>query len=194
MSHLFAQLARMKLINRWPLMHNVHSENIQEHSLQVAMVAHGLALIANEHYQGNYDPYKMATLALFHDASEIITGDLPTPVKYFNAEITAEYKKIEAIAEQRLISMAPIELQPHYEKLINSSLWGDDEKLLLKSADTICAYIKCLEEIQFGNHEFITAKNNLQKALDQNPLSCVQYFRETYLNSFSLTLDELNEG
>ena len=118
-SHFFAHLSRMKLINRWPLMRNIRTENVQEHSLQVAMVAHALALIRNKYFDGDLDPNQIATIAMFHDVSEVITGDLPTPVKYSNPMIRDEYKKIEKLAEQKLINMVPTEFKKDYAQLID---------------------------------------------------------------------------
>ncbi|MGS0680694.1 5'-deoxynucleotidase [Shewanella sp. 125m-7] len=193
MSHLFAHLARMKLIQRWPLMYNVRTENVQEHSLQVAMVAHSLALISNKKFDGNYDPYRVATIAIFHDASEILTGDLPTPVKYFNKEIEAEYKKIEAIAEQRLLEMVPEEFKPDYQALLTSEYADPQYKALVKSADTLCAYLKCLEEKRAGNTEFNTAQKRLEQSLNNDPNPAVNYFIECFIPSFTLDLDDINK-
>ncbi|CAM3962908.1 MULTISPECIES: 5'-deoxynucleotidase [Shewanella] len=192
MSHLFAHLARMKLIQRWPLMYNVRPENVQEHSLQVAMVAHALAIIANKKFNKQLSPERAATLAIFHDASEILTGDLPTPVKYFNKEIEAEYKKIEAIAERRLLEMVPEEFQEDYQDLLLSEQADEEYKQLVKSADTLCAYLKCLEEQTAGNHEFNTAKRRLTESLSKNPDPAVKYFIDTFIPSFELNLDEIN--
>ncbi len=192
MSHLFAHLARMKLIQRWPLMYNVRPENVQEHSLQVAMVAHALVIIANKKFDKQLSPERAATLAIFHDASEILTGDLPTPVKYFNKEIEAEYKKIEAIAECRLLEMVPEEFQEDYRSLLLSDQVDEEYKQIVKSADTLCAYLKCLEEQSAGNHEFNTAKRRLTESLNQNPDPAVRYFIETYIPSSELNLDEIN--
>ena len=193
MSHLFAHLARMKLIQRWPLMYNVRTENVQEHSLQVAMVAHALAIISNQQFATTLDANKAATIAIFHDASEILTGDLPTPVKYFNKEIEAEYKKIEAIAEQRLLDMVPEEFKADYTPLFDSNAADPVYKALVKSADTLCAYLKCLEENRAGNHEFNTARKRLEAMLAQNPNPAVHYFMRCYIPSFTLNLDEINE-
>jgi len=193
MSHLFAHLARMKLIQRWPLMYNVRSENVQEHSLQVAMVAHALAIIGNKKFGQNLSPDRAATLAIFHDASEIITGDLPTPVKYFNKEIEAEYKKIEAFAEHRLLEMVPDEFKDEYRALLISEHADADYKRLVKSADTICAYLKCLEEHRAGNNEFNTASKHLKQALNNNPDPAVAYFINCFIPSFSLNLDDINQ-
>ncbi|NRB23461.1 5'-deoxynucleotidase [Shewanella sp.] len=193
MSHLFAHLARMKLIQRWPLMYNVRSENVQEHSLQVAMVAHSLAIIANHKFGKSLSPDRAATVAIFHDASEIITGDLPTPVKYFNKEIEAEYKKIEAIAENRLLEMVPEEFKSEYASLLTSECADVEYKLLVKSADTICAYLKCLEEDRAGNSEFNTARKRLEQSLSNNPDPAVQYFIDCFVPSFKLNLDDINQ-
>ena len=156
-SHFFAHLARMKLIHRRPLMHNVRIENVQEHSLQVAMVAHALALIRNRYFGGDLNPERIATLAMFHDVSEVLTGDLPTPVKYFNPAIKDEYKKIEKIAEQKLIDMAPVDFREDYAKLIDSQYHSEDEAFIVKAADVLCAYLKTLEELNSGNREFTLA-------------------------------------
>ncbi|AQS35969.1 putative HD superfamily hydrolase [Shewanella psychrophila] len=193
MSHLFAHLARMKLIQRWPLMYNVRSENVQEHSLQVAMVAHSLAIISNRKFGTSLSPDRAATVAIFHDASEIITGDLPTPVKYFNKEIESEYKKIEAIAEQRLLEMVPEEFREDYKSLLVSEHSDAQYKILVKSADTICAYLKCLEEHGAGNSEFNTARKRLEQSLKENPDPAVEYFIDCFVPSFNLNLDDINQ-
>ncbi|WP_299496779.1 5'-deoxynucleotidase [uncultured Shewanella sp.] len=192
MSHLFAHLARMKLIQRWPLMYNVRTENVQEHSLQVAMVAHVLALISNKKFDGNINPEHAATLALFHDASEVITGDLPTPVKYFNKDIEAEYKKIEAIAEHRLLEMVPDEFKSDYQPLLCSEFQDEAYRPLIKAADKLCAYLKCLEEQRAGNTEFDSAKKRLEHSLAQTHLPEVHYFIEHFIPSFTLNFDEIN--
>ena len=192
-SHFFAHLARMKLINRWPLMRNVYTENVQEHSLQVAMVAHALAMIRNRYFNGNVDAYKVATIALFHDVSEVITGDLPTPVKYYNPAIKDEYKKIEKIAEQKLIDMAPDEFKQDYAELIDGHFHTDDEAFLVKAADVICAYLKTLEELSAGNQEFELAKKRLDKILSEYHSEEVDYFLKAFVPSFSLSLDEITQ-
>ncbi|KFZ38386.1 5'-nucleotidase [Shewanella mangrovi] len=193
MSHFFAHLARMKLIQRWPLMYNVRKENVQEHSLQVASVAHILAIISNKKFDGDFSPEKAATMAIYHDASEVLTGDLPTPVKYFNKDIELEYKKIEAIAEQRLLSLLPPEFQDEFRELLISEEAPADYKALVKSADTLCAYLKCLEELHAGNSEFKSAKTRLEESLDNNPDKAVAYFREHFIPSFNLNLDQINQ-
>lgn len=191
MSHFFAHLARLKLINRWPLMHNVRNENVQEHSLQVAMVAHALALIKNKLFNGQLNPDRIATIALFHDVSEVITGDLPTPVKYFNPAIKEEYKKIEKIAERALVDMAPDIFHDEYAALIDSSLHSEEDAFIIKAADVLCAYLKTLEELNAGNQEFKLAKKRLDKMLQNYHSDEVNYFIEHYVPSFSLSLDEI---
>lgn len=190
-SHFFAHLSRMKLIQRWPLMRNIHQENVQEHSLQVAMVAHALALIKNRYYGGNVDPYKIATIAMFHDVSEVLTGDLPNPVKYFNNAIKQEYKKIEKIAEQRLIDMAPEEFKDDYSQLIDQEYHSEEEAFLVKAADVICAYLKTLEELAAGNKEFQLARKRMDQTLEDYESPEVNYFMEAYVPSFLLSLDEI---
>ena len=192
-SHFFAHMARMKLINRWPLMRNVRTENVQEHSLQVAMVAHSLALIRNKFFDGDLDPYKIATIALFHDVSEVITGDLPTPIKYSNPAIQQEYKKIEKIAEQKLIDMAPTEFKDDYANLIDHHHHSKDEAFVVKAADVICAYLKTLEELSAGNQEFGLEKKRLDKILKDYHSEEVDYFMRAYVPSFSLSLDEITK-
>lgn len=192
-SHFFAHLSRMKLINRWPLMRNVHTENVQEHSLQVAMVAHALALIKNKYFGGTLDPYRIATIAMFHDVSEVITGDLPTPVKYFNPAIQDEYKKIEKIAEQKLIDMAPSEFRQDYAELIDTQYHTEEDAFIVKAADVICAYLKTLEELSAGNQEFTLAKKRLDKILKDYHSDEVDYFIKAYVDSFTLSLDEITQ-
>ncbi len=192
-SHFFAHLARMKLINRWPLMRNIYTENVQEHSLQVAMVAHALAIIKNKYFNGNIDAYKIATIALFHDVSEVLTGDLPTPVKYYNPAIQDEYKKIEKIAEQKLIDMAPDEFKQDYAELIDGHFHSEDEAFLVKAADVICAYLKTLEELSAGNKEFELAKKRLDSILVEYHSEEVDYFLKAFVPSFTLSLDEITQ-
>lgn len=191
-SHFFAQLSRMKLIYRWPLMRNVQPENISEHSLQVAMVAHAMALIENRKFGGQLDPNEIAVMALYHDATEVLTGDLPTPIKYHNPAIASEYKKIEKLAEQRLLAMLPAEFIEDFRPLLDSSQQELAAARLVKAADTLCAYSKCLEELAAGNHEFELAKRRLEKMLDERMTPTVRYFLEVFMPSFALTLDEMS--
>ena len=193
-SHFFAQLSRMKLIYRWPLMRNIQQGNISEHSLQVAMVAHALALISNRKFNTQLDAAHIALMAMFHDATEIITGDLPTPVKYQNNAIATEYKKIEKLAEQQLLSLLPDEFIEDYQTLLDTEHQDTESAKVVKAADTLCAYIKCLEEIAAGNKEFVLAKRRLESMLEERMTPAVQYFIDVFIPSFSLTLDEMSSG
>ena len=193
-SHFFAQLSRMKLIYRWPLMRNIQKENISEHSLQVAMVAHALALISNRKFKTQLDAAHIALMAMFHDATEIITGDLPTPVKYQNNAIATEYKKIEKLAEQQLLSLLADEFIEDYQTLLDTEHQDTESAKVVKAADTLCAYIKCLEEIAAGNKEFVLAKRRLESMLEERMTPAVQYFIDAFIPSFSLTLDEMSSG
>ncbi len=192
MSYFFAHLARMKLIHRWPLMRNVRTENVSEHSLQVAMVAHALAIIKNRKFAGKVDAQRIALLAMYHDASEVITGDLPTPIKYHNPQIAHEYKKIEKFAQQKLLDMLPEELQEDFKELLIEDLQSDEEHFIVKQADTLCAYLKCLEELSAGNSEFTLAKKRLEKMLDERNSPEMQYFMEKFIPGFNLSLDEIS--
>ncbi|MFZ5918716.1 MAG: 5'-deoxynucleotidase [Chloroflexota bacterium] len=192
MSHFFAYLARMKFIRRWGLMRNTHQENIQEHSLQVATIAHALAVIRNRLFDGQVDPARTALLALYHDASEVITGDLATPIKNFNPRIKTAYHEIEIVARQKLFDMLPQALQPDFQPLF---FQADDDRehwRLVKAADKICAYLKCLEESKAGNLEFSKAEKTIERDIARMGLPEVAYFVAQFIPSFSLTLDELN--
>ena len=191
-SHFFAHLSRLKLINRWPLMRNVRTENVSEHSLQVAFVAHALAVIKNRKFNGNVSAERVALLAMYHDASEVITGDLPTPVKYYNPQIAHEYKKIEKIAQQKLLEMLPEELQNDFRPLLDEQCYTEDEKHVVKQADALCAYLKCLEELSAGNNEFTLAKARLEKTLALRHSPEMDYFMTVFVPSFSLSLDEIS--
>lgn len=193
MYHFFAMLSRMKYINRWGLMRNTRSENLSEHSLETAIVAHALAVIGNEKFDKNYDPQRAAALALLHDASEIITGDMPTPVKYHSPEIRRAYAEVEDLAVERLVSLLPEELRPYYRELMTMSGPGDMElRPLIKAADRISAAIKCVEERLSGNQDFREAERSTIKLLEEMDLPEVKYFMEEFLPSYGLTLDEQN--
>jgi len=192
-SHFFAYLARMKYIFRWGLMRNTRSENIQEHSLQVAMIAHALAVIGNENYGESNDVGRIVTVALYHDASEIITGDLPTPVKYFREDIRDSYKALEAHAERKLTSLLPGELYDSFASVIETTRIEPEVHRVVKAADSLAAYLKCVEEHAAGNREFRRAEEYLTAKLDaMTDLPAVQYFRERFVESFQLTLDDLS--
>jgi 5'-deoxynucleotidase len=191
MSHLFAYLARMKFIRRWGLMHSTYPENIQEHSLRVAQIAHALALVKNRLYGGGVDPGRVAALALYHDAGEVLTGDLPTPVKTFNPEIKAAYRPIEAAAREKLLSMLPEALRPDYAPFFQPAEGDRLHWELVRAADKLCAYMKCLEELGAGNPEFAQAEKALRASVEAIELPEVRYFLETFVPSLKLTLDEL---
>ena len=191
-SHFFAHLARMKLIQRWPLMRSISKENISEHSLQVAFVAHALDVIKNKKFGGKLNPERIAIKAMYHDSSEVLTGDLPTPVKYYNPEIAKEYKKIEAAAEKRLLSMLPEELQEDFAPFLISEAADPEDAAVVKQADCICAYLKCLEELSAGNQEYALAKKRLDVTLKERYTEEMDYFLHTFAPSFELTLDEIS--
>lgn len=187
--HFFPMIARMRYISRWGLMRNTERENIQEHSHMVAVLAHALAVIENRYFGGTFDVGVVAVAALYHDASEILTGDLPTPIKYDNPAIQGAYKQVEQVAEQKLLSMLPPDLRGDYE----GALCGGDETVrrLVKAADKLSAYIKCVEEVKSGNSEFQKAKEQTLAALGGNQPQSLHYFMEHFLAGFELTLDEL---
>jgi len=187
--HFFAYIARMRFINRWALMRNSYAENIQEHSHMVAVLAHALAEIRNAYFGGNMDAGKVAVAALYHDASEIITGDMPTPIKYYNPKIRDSYKEVEQVACDKLLQMLPEKLKGIYAPLICEA--DEEIRAVVKAADKISAYIKCVEELKAGNMEFRQAAEQCKKALEENPLPEVRHFMENFMPSFSLTLDEL---
>jgi 5'-deoxynucleotidase len=191
MSHFFAYLSRMRFIGRWGLMHSTRPENIQEHSLRVAMIAHALAIVRNRLFDGGVNPERLAVLGLYHDATEVLTGDLPRPVKYFNPEIESSYRRIETVARERLLGMVPDALQPDYVALFRPESASSVERELVKAADKLCAYMKCLEEVTAGNREFVEAEKTLRQTIDAIELPEVRYFVRTFVPSFRLTLDEL---
>ena len=191
MYHFFAYMARMKLIRRWSLMKSVSEENIAEHSAQVAQIAHALALIKNRKFGGSLNADRVATMALYQETSEVLTGDLPTPIKYYNPEIRKAYKEIEGIANEKLLGMLPEELREEYRELIVAAP-DSYEQVLVKAADKIAAYIKCLEELRSGNREYAKAEISLREAVEEYcKYEEVRYFCDTFLDTFRKTLDEL---
>ena len=187
--NFFATVARMKYIERWALMRNTYPETLSEHSLEVSMLAHALCVIGNVRYGKHLDADKAAVIGLYHDASEILTGDLPTPIKYHNAEIMSAYHAVEDLAVQKLLGMLPPELRPIYENILRPADAEVEE--LVKAADKLSAYIKCVEELKAGNAEFRRAAEQTRAALDAMGLPELDYFIEHCMESFSMTLDEL---
>lgn len=183
-------LARMKYINRWGLMNNTRTENISEHSLQVAILAHALVLIANKRFDCTLDAEHAAVLAIFHDASEIITGDMPTPVKYGNERIIKAYKQIEQTACETLIDKLPPYLRESYEQIFLYEEKESEYFPYVKAADKLSALIKCIDEIRLGNTEFTRAKETVEKSLEDMRLPALDVFCKEFLPSFYLTLDE----
>lgn len=185
----YAFVSRMKNIDRWALMRNSYRENVQEHSHMVSVIAHALAVIRRDELGLEADPDKAASVALYHDATEIFTGDMPTPVKYQNPDIMKAYKDVEKLASKRLLSTLPERMRGEYEKLL-----APDEitKSLVKAADKISAYIKCVEELKAGNGEFALAAKQTKSKLEALSMPEVDYFMEKFIPAFELTLDELN--
>jgi len=191
MFHFYAMLSRMKYINRWGLMRNTRSENLCEHSFETAVLAHALAVLRNTRFGGHADPERTAVLALFHDASEILTGDLPTPIKYYNPKIRTAYREVEAVAQNKLLSLLPDDLKPSYKPILAAD--GDSDRDLLplvKAADKLSAIIKCMEESRMGNTEFSKAETTLLQAVCDMHLPEADCFVEEFLPSYRLTLDE----
>lgn len=193
MWNFFAFMARMKHIARWGLMRNQMPENVAEHSQQCAMIAHCLASIGATRFARVLNKERVLAYAVFHEASEVITGDLATPIKYFSADITAAYKGIEAIATDKLLTMLPGDMREEYRGILCPDM-DSPEWRIVKAADKLCAYLKCLEERKAGNREFDFAFRRIAEDLAENPLPEVRVFLEEYAPAFSLTLDELNSG
>ena len=186
----FAYLNRMKYIKRWSLMRSQIEENVMEHTEQVSVVAHALAVIKNAYFNGNVDVLKVVLYAQYHETGEVITGDLPTPIKYFNKEINHAYKDIEKGACEKLLSTLPNELKEVYTEYVLPNEDSEEYKIM-KCADKISAYIKCVEEVKSGNSEFIKAKDALYKSVLECDREEVKYFVENVLPLYELTLDEL---
>ena len=190
-SHFFSMLSRMKYINRWGLMRNTRSENICEHSLETALIAHCLALIGNSRFGKDYNCERVALLAMYHDVPEIITGDLPTPVKYHSPEIRRAYGQVESLAIDRLVAMLPEDMAEGYRDIMTFSGERDMEyETLVKAADKISAIIKCIEEKNSGNREFVKAEQSLRDTVAGMNLPEARVFTEEFLSSYELTLDE----
>ena len=191
MHHFFAMMSRMKYIERWALMRNSIPENISEHSLEVSMLAHALAVLGNRRFGKSLNAEKAALIGLYHDSTEILTGDMPTPIKYYNPEIKKAFKDIEDTAARNLLSLLPEDMQADY-----LDIFFPDEKeaylhRLVKAADKLSALIKCIEEAKTGNKEFVSAQATLQQSIEEMQLEEVNEFMKEFLPSYSLTLDEL---
>ena len=188
--NFFAYISRMRYIGRWSLMRNALPENIQEHSHMVAVIAHSLGVIRRDVLHIPCDPNEYAAVALFHDCSEILTGDLPTPIKYHSKDIHRAYREVEELACRKLLATLPEELRGEYEELLVGKT-HDEKYELVKAADKLSAYIKCIEERRAGNDEFTSAEKQIRALLDESPLPEVRYFLEHFIPAFELTLDEL---
>ncbi|MDK2807863.1 MAG: 5-deoxynucleotidase [Clostridiales bacterium] len=190
--HFFAMMSRMKYIERWALMRNAERENISEHSMEVAMIAHALTVISNVRLGNQYNAERAALIGLYHDCTEIITGDMPTPVKYYSDDLKTAFREVEKSAKDKLLSMLPEDLRVYYEGLFykepeEAYLWR-----IVKAADKLSALIKCIEEEKAGNAEFKSAYRTLYKSIVEMGLQEVTIFIEEFLPSYELTLDELN--
>lgn len=187
--HFFAYMSRMRFIQRWALMRNSFSENVQEHSHTVAILAHALAVIRNRYFDGDVDEGRVAVAALYHDAPEILTGDMPTPIKYHNPAIRDAYRQVEQVAEEKLLDMLPEDLRPGYRAALSPA--AEAVQTIVRAADKLSAYIKCVEELKAGNDEFKKAAQQTMAALEAMELPELTYFMEHFLPSYRLTLDEL---
>lgn len=190
--NFFAMISRMKYIKRWALMRNSREENLSEHSLEVGMLSHALAVISNRRLGNSLDASKAALIGIYHDSSEIITGDMPTPIKYHNSQIQSAFKDIEKGATKQLLSMLPQDLKMEYESIFLRK--SEDEYLwkLVKAADKLSALIKCMEERKVGNTEFLHSENSLIKVLKEMELKEVEIFMKEFLPGYEMNLDELD--
>ncbi|MGZ4997977.1 MAG: 5'-deoxynucleotidase [Methylobacter sp.] len=190
-SSFYAYLSRLRWIKRWGLKRNAHDENVMEHSWEVSVIAHTLALIKNRYYQGNVDANAVAAAALYHDVTEVITGDLPTPIKYHSEQISTAYKQIERQAEKELLALLPAELQADFQALIHHDKMPPEHVQIIKAADKISAYLKCQAELKAGNSEFETAAEQLALIIGASEQPEVAFFMQTFAPSCGLTLDGL---
>ena len=185
----FAMLFRQKYINRWGLMNNSRNETLSEHSFETAVTAHALALIGNTFFEKSYDPNRIAVEALFHDSTEVFTGDMPTPAKYFSPELRENYSKLEENAVEAFLSKLPDELKCSYSELLRPS--DEEDRLLIKIADKLCAYIKCIDEIKVGNNEFRDAARSTLESLEKYDSPELDYYMRNVLPAYELTVDQL---
>lgn len=190
-SHFYAYISKIRWLQRWGLKRNTVRENVMEHSWEVAAIAHALALIRNRYFDGKVDVNAVVVAAIYHDCSEVITGDMPSPIKYHSPDITHAYKSIERRAERELLSLLPEELQADYEPVMIEEKIPEEHRTIIKAADTISAYIKCQMELAAGNTEFSKAADAIKARLEAIDLPEVRYFMGTFTPSYALTLDEL---
>lgn len=193
-SHFYAYISKLRWLQRWGLKRNTVNENVMEHSWEVATIAHALALIKNRYFSGTLDVNAIVVAAIYHDCGEVITGDLPSPIKYHTPEITQAYKAIERQAERELLNLLPAELQADYRPVLIDELIPEEHRTIIKAADTIAAYIKCRTEVNAGNQEFSKAEEAVKSRLENLGMPEVKYFMETFIDSYGLTLDELLGG
>ena len=191
-NHFYAMLSRMKYINRWGLMRNTKNENICEHSLEVAFIAHALGIINNEEFNGHLDAGRLAILGMYHDVTEIITGDMPTPVKYYNPLIRNAYKEVEQVAKDEMLHGLPENMRQEYDSILMETKEEAELWQYVKAADKISAYIKCIEERRMGNCDFNKAESTILEAIHTMDMPEVRYFMDNFIPAFMLTLDESN--
>ncbi len=189
-NHFFAMLSRMKYINRWGLMRNTFKENISEHSLDVAMIAHALGVINNIYFKGDVNADRLALMGMYHDSTEIITGDMPTPVKYYNPLIREAYKEVESVAKNELLSGLPKEMQAVYDPILQDTKEEEALWRYVKAADKLSAYIKCIEEQRMGNSDFEKAGNSIRSIIDDMHMPEVDFFVEKFMPAYMMTIDE----
>ncbi len=192
-SRFFALFSRMKYINRWALMRNTAQENLSQHSLEVAAFAHALAVLGNRRLGRNYNAERAALLGIYHDMPEIITGDMPTPVKYFSPAIRAAFGAVESVSQQRLLSALPEDLRADFTPLLTEAEGDEDLHRLVKAADKLSALVKCIEERKAGNTEFTGAEKSTRKAIEKLGVEEAVLFMEEFMEAYEKTLDELSE-
>ncbi|MCH8497820.1 MAG: 5'-deoxynucleotidase [Marinobacter sp.] len=190
-SHFFAYISRLRWIRRWGLMRNAIEENVATHSWEVATLAHALALITNQHFNGQLNADRIAAAALYHDATEVITGDMPTPVKYHSAVMRQVFADVEHKAEDELLALLPDELRDSFRPYLQEAAWGEEQQAIIKAADRLSAWLKCQAEIQAGNREFEPAAEQILARLQEDPLPAVSYFLDTFAPSYQFPLDHL---
>lgn len=193
LSHFFAYVSRLRWIKRWGLMRNAIEENVATHSWEVATLAHALAIIRNRHFGGQVNADRIAAAALYHDATEVITGDMPTPVKYHSQVMREAFGDIEHKAEAELLALLPVDLREDFAPYVRESGWGQEEKELIKAADRLSALLKCQAEMQAGNKEFEPAAGHILKKLEDDALPEVMYFLEVFAPGYQRPLDNLLE-